>query len=100
MHRSALLFLTLQVSVTSWFPRALICIFLLLLLPVQVRLTEELASSAARISQLQLEVSSQQQKAAELQAKLGAALQDGERHCARLAALESQVEGERGWGTG
>ncbi|XP_023696497.2 FK506-binding protein 15 isoform X2 [Paramormyrops kingsleyae] len=58
----------------------------------QVRLTEELASSAARVSQLQLEASSQQQKAAELQVKLGAALQDGERHCTRLAALESQVE--------
>ncbi|XP_048840020.1 FK506-binding protein 15-like isoform X2 [Brienomyrus brachyistius] len=58
----------------------------------KVRLTEDLASSAARVSQLQLEASSQQQKATELQAKLSAALQDGERHCTRLAALESQVE--------
>uniref|UniRef100_A0A665W4G1 peptidylprolyl isomerase n=1 Tax=Echeneis naucrates TaxID=173247 RepID=A0A665W4G1_ECHNA len=36
----------------------------------KVRLTEDLASSTARLSQLQLEVTSQQQKAVELQSKL------------------------------
>uniref|UniRef100_A0A672Z5L6 peptidylprolyl isomerase n=1 Tax=Sphaeramia orbicularis TaxID=375764 RepID=A0A672Z5L6_9TELE len=36
----------------------------------KVRLTEDLASSVARLSQLQLEASAQQQKAAELQVKL------------------------------
>ncbi|XP_064210415.1 FK506-binding protein 15 isoform X2 [Anguilla rostrata] len=58
----------------------------------QVWLTEELASSTARVSQLQLEASSLQQKAAELQAKLSAALQDGEKHCTRAAALDTQLE--------
>uniref|UniRef100_UPI003AAE6BBD FK506-binding protein 15 n=1 Tax=Centroberyx gerrardi TaxID=166262 RepID=UPI003AAE6BBD len=58
----------------------------------QVRLTEDLASSASRLSQLQLEATSHQQKAAELQAKLASALQDGESHCQRISALETQLE--------
>lgn len=57
-------------------------------------LTEELASSTARVSQLQLEVSTHQQKAAELQAKLSAALQDSEGHSTQLASQETQLEGE------
>uniref|UniRef100_A0A3P8QHD5 peptidylprolyl isomerase n=1 Tax=Astatotilapia calliptera TaxID=8154 RepID=A0A3P8QHD5_ASTCA len=58
----------------------------------QVRLTEDLASAAARVSQLQLEASAHQQKAAELQGKLSTALQDGESRCQRVAALEAQLE--------
>uniref|UniRef100_A0A665W484 peptidylprolyl isomerase n=1 Tax=Echeneis naucrates TaxID=173247 RepID=A0A665W484_ECHNA len=56
----------------------------------QVRLTEDLASSTARLSQLQLEVTSQQQKAVELQSKLSSVLQDSENHCQCIAALETQ----------
>ncbi|XP_056232583.1 FK506-binding protein 15 isoform X4 [Seriola aureovittata] len=59
---------------------------------VQVRLTEDLASSAARLSQLQLEATAHQQKAMELQSKLSSVLQDGESHCQRIAALETQQE--------
>lgn len=59
----------------------------------QVRLTEELASSTARVSQLQLEASAHQQKAAELQNKLNSALQDSESHGQRITALEAQLEG-------
>ncbi|CAI5685742.1 FK506-binding protein 15 isoform X2 [Oreochromis niloticus] len=58
----------------------------------QVRLTEDLASAAARVSQLQLEASAHQQKAAELQGKLSTALQDSESCCQRIAALEAQLE--------
>ncbi|XP_041854809.1 FK506-binding protein 15 isoform X2 [Melanotaenia boesemani] len=58
----------------------------------QVRLTEELASSTARVSQLQLEASAHQQKAAELQNKLSCALQDSESHCQRIVAMETQLE--------
>ncbi|XP_008275237.1 FK506-binding protein 15 isoform X2 [Stegastes partitus] len=58
----------------------------------KVRLTEDLASSAARVSQLQLEASAHQQKTMELQNKLGLALQDNERHCQHIAALETQLE--------
>ncbi|KAL4622649.1 FK506-binding protein 15-like [Arapaima gigas] len=58
----------------------------------QVRLTEELASSTARVAQLQLEATSHQQRASELQAKLSAAQQESEKHSARLAELQSQVE--------
>ncbi|KAJ8388803.1 hypothetical protein AAFF_G00130360 [Aldrovandia affinis] len=58
----------------------------------QVWLTEELASSAARVSQLQLEASTHQQKTAELQAKLSSIQQDSEKHCAQAASLETQVE--------
>ncbi|XP_029367184.1 FK506-binding protein 15 [Echeneis naucrates] len=56
----------------------------------KVRLTEDLASSTARLSQLQLEVTSQQQKAVELQSKLSSVLQDSENHCQCIAALETQ----------
>ncbi|XP_053181784.1 FK506-binding protein 15 [Scomber japonicus] len=58
----------------------------------KVRLTEDLASATCRLSQLQLEASVQQQKAAELQTKLNSALQDSESHCQRIAALETQLE--------
>ncbi|XP_015829929.3 FK506-binding protein 15 isoform X1 [Nothobranchius furzeri] len=58
----------------------------------QVRLTEELASSTARVSQLQLEASAQQQKAAELQSKLSSVLQDSESHRRHIASLETQLE--------
>ncbi|CAN9512734.1 unnamed protein product [Ophioblennius macclurei] len=58
----------------------------------KVRLTEDLASSAARLSALQLEASAHQQRAAELQSKLSLALQDGESHSQHVAALEAQVE--------
>nr|XP_046241602.1 FK506-binding protein 15 isoform X3 [Scatophagus argus] len=58
----------------------------------QVRLTEDLASSTARLSQLQLEASAHQQKAVELQTKLSSALQDSEGHSQRVTVLETQLE--------
>uniref|UniRef100_A0A1A7W7I7 peptidylprolyl isomerase n=2 Tax=Iconisemion striatum TaxID=60296 RepID=A0A1A7W7I7_9TELE len=58
----------------------------------QVHLTEELASSTARVSQLQLEASAHQQKAAELQSKLSSVLQDSESHSQHTASLETQLE--------
>ncbi|KAK5621136.1 hypothetical protein CRENBAI_013474 [Crenichthys baileyi] len=58
----------------------------------KVRLTEELASSTARVSQLQLEASTHQQKAAKLQCELSSALQDSETHCKHIASLEAQLE--------
>uniref|UniRef100_A0A672Z3V4 peptidylprolyl isomerase n=1 Tax=Sphaeramia orbicularis TaxID=375764 RepID=A0A672Z3V4_9TELE len=58
----------------------------------QVRLTEDLASSVARLSQLQLEASAQQQKAAELQVKLNSVLQDNENHCQNITTLQTQLE--------
>ncbi|XP_012992087.2 FK506-binding protein 15 isoform X2 [Esox lucius] len=58
----------------------------------QLRLTEELATSMARVSQLQQEATSHQQRAAELQSKLTSALQDGDTHCSRIALLETQLE--------
>lgn len=58
----------------------------------KVRLTEDLASSAARLSQLQLEASAQQQKAAELQVKLNSVLQDNENHCQNITTLQAQLE--------
>ncbi|MEQ2210563.1 hypothetical protein XENOCAPTIV_015668, partial [Xenoophorus captivus] len=57
-----------------------------------VRLTEELATSTARVSQLQLEASTHQQKAAKLQCELSSALQDSESHCKHIASLEVQLE--------
>ncbi|KAM9394502.1 FK506-binding protein 15 isoform 2-T2 [Pholidichthys leucotaenia] len=57
----------------------------------KVRLTEDLAAAAARVSQLQLEASAQQQKAAELQSKLNSALQDGESQRQRNTAVETQL---------
>ncbi|XP_033992181.1 FK506-binding protein 15 [Trematomus bernacchii] len=62
----------------------------------QVRLTEDLTASTAQMSELQLEAAAQQQKAAELQNKLISALQDSERHCQRIAAMETQLEAEGG----
>lgn len=58
----------------------------------KVRLTEELAASTARVSQLQLEATAHQQNAAKLQCKLSSALQDSESHCQRITALEAQLE--------
>ncbi|XP_040897863.1 FK506-binding protein 15 isoform X2 [Toxotes jaculatrix] len=58
----------------------------------KVRLTEDLASSTARLSQLQLEATAHQQKAVELQSKLSSVLQDSENQCQRIAALETQLE--------
>ncbi|XP_054876454.1 FK506-binding protein 15 isoform X2 [Poeciliopsis prolifica] len=58
----------------------------------KVRLTEELASSTARVSQLQLEATAHQQKASKLQGELSSALEDRESRCQRIAALEAQLE--------
>uniref|UniRef100_A0A8C7TJW8 peptidylprolyl isomerase n=1 Tax=Oncorhynchus mykiss TaxID=8022 RepID=A0A8C7TJW8_ONCMY len=58
----------------------------------QVRLTEELATCTSRVSQLQQEATSHQQRAAELQNKLTSALQDGDTHCTRISSLETQLE--------
>nr|XP_019957896.1 PREDICTED: FK506-binding protein 15 [Paralichthys olivaceus] len=58
----------------------------------KVRLTEDLASATARLSQLQLEASSHQQKAVELQSKLSSVLLDSESQCQRITALETQLE--------
>ncbi|XP_051964654.1 FK506-binding protein 15-like isoform X2 [Xyrauchen texanus] len=57
----------------------------------KVRLTEELASSTARVSELQLELSSQQQNAAALQTKLNAALQESQQHSTYVTKLEAQL---------
>ncbi|XP_051950127.1 FK506-binding protein 15 isoform X2 [Xyrauchen texanus] len=57
----------------------------------KARLTEELASSTARVSELQLELSSQQQNAAVLQTKLNAALQDSQLHSTHITTLEAQL---------
>lgn len=59
----------------------------------QVRLTDELASSTARVSQQQLEVSAHHQKALELQSKLSSVLHDSESHCQQVTALETQLDG-------
>lgn len=59
----------------------------------QVRLTEELATCTARVSQLQQEATSHQQRAAELQSKLTSALQDSDTHCTCISSLETQLEG-------
>ncbi|KAA0713628.1 FK506-binding protein 15 [Triplophysa tibetana] len=57
----------------------------------KVRLSEELASSTARVSELQLELTSQQQKAAVLQTKLNSALQDIQQHSTHITSLETQL---------
>ncbi|XP_042586184.1 FK506-binding protein 15-like isoform X3 [Cyprinus carpio] len=57
----------------------------------KARLTEELASSTARVSELQLELSSQQQKAAVLQTKLNSALQDSQQRSTHVTTLEAQI---------
>lgn len=61
----------------------------------KVRLSEELASSTARVSELQLELTSQQQKAAVLQTKLNSALQDSQQHSTHITSLETQLLGEQ-----
>uniref|UniRef100_A0A8C8JNE8 peptidylprolyl isomerase n=1 Tax=Oncorhynchus tshawytscha TaxID=74940 RepID=A0A8C8JNE8_ONCTS len=53
---------------------------------------EELATCTSRVSQLQQEATSHQQRAAELQNKLTSALQDGDTHCTRISSLETQLE--------
>uniref|UniRef100_A0A8C7UZ08 peptidylprolyl isomerase n=1 Tax=Oncorhynchus mykiss TaxID=8022 RepID=A0A8C7UZ08_ONCMY len=58
----------------------------------KVRLTEELATCTARVSQLQQEATSHQQRAAELQSKLTSALQDSDTHCTHISSLETQLE--------
>ncbi|XP_037536707.1 FK506-binding protein 15 [Nematolebias whitei] len=58
----------------------------------RVHLTEELALSTARVSQLQLEATAHQMKAAELQNILSSALQDSESHGQHTAVLETQLE--------
>uniref|UniRef100_A0A671YTP5 peptidylprolyl isomerase n=1 Tax=Sparus aurata TaxID=8175 RepID=A0A671YTP5_SPAAU len=66
----------------------------------KVRLTEDLASATARLSQLQLEASAHQQRAVELQTKLSSALQDSETHvriietvlCLCISELKEEVE--------
>ncbi|KAL0186443.1 hypothetical protein M9458_018113, partial [Cirrhinus mrigala] len=55
----------------------------------------ELASSTARVSELQLELSSQQQKAAALQTKLNSALQDSQQRSTHVTTLEAQILGEQ-----
>ncbi|KAK7135261.1 hypothetical protein R3I94_014044 [Phoxinus phoxinus] len=57
----------------------------------KARLSEELASSTARVSELQLDLTSQQQKITALQTKLSAALLDAQQHNTHTAALEAQM---------
>uniref|UniRef100_A0A8C1Q4K4 peptidylprolyl isomerase n=1 Tax=Cyprinus carpio TaxID=7962 RepID=A0A8C1Q4K4_CYPCA len=61
----------------------------------KARLTEELASSTARVSELQLELSSQQQKAAALQSKLSSALQDSQQRSTHVTTLELKETADR-----
>ncbi|KAL7884122.1 hypothetical protein AOLI_G00068920 [Acnodon oligacanthus] len=58
----------------------------------KARLTEELASSTARVSELQLELTAQRQKSAGLQTSLSTALQQGQQHSEQISALESQLQ--------
>ncbi|XP_049434719.1 FK506-binding protein 15 isoform X1 [Epinephelus fuscoguttatus] len=58
----------------------------------KVRLTEDLASSTAQLSELQLKATAHQQKAIELQSKLSSVLQDSERQSQRIVAMEPQLE--------
>ncbi|XP_036434192.1 LOW QUALITY PROTEIN: FK506-binding protein 15 [Colossoma macropomum] len=58
----------------------------------KARLTEELASSTARVTELQLELTAQRQKSAGLQTSLSAALQEGQQHSEQIKALESQLQ--------
>lgn len=66
------------------------CIFLI---AHQVQLREELASTAAHLSQVQLEALSHQQKVLELQTKLTTSLLDCKSHTKHISDLESQLEG-------
>lgn len=58
-----------------------------------MRLTEDLALSTSRQSQLQLEASSHQQKSLELQSKLSSLLQSSDDQSQRIAGLEAQLGG-------
>ncbi|XP_053480083.1 FK506-binding protein 15 isoform X2 [Ictalurus furcatus] len=58
----------------------------------KARLTDELASSTARVSELQLELTAQRQKAVALQSSLNAALQEGQQHCTQRTAAENQLQ--------
>ncbi|KAF5890104.1 FK506-binding protein 15-like isoform X1 [Clarias magur] len=58
----------------------------------KARLTDELASSTARVSELQLELTAQRQKAAALQSSLSAALQEAQQHNTQLVATENQLQ--------
>ncbi|KAM6930962.1 FK506-binding protein 15 [Xenentodon cancila] len=58
----------------------------------KVHLAEDLASTTARISQLQLKSSAHQQKTLELQSKLGVVMQDNENYSQQVTALETQLE--------
>lgn len=59
----------------------------------QVRLAEELDVSSSRVWKLQQEADGLQQRVTELQAELGAVLQESQSRCALITSLESKVEG-------
>ncbi|XP_035392401.1 FK506-binding protein 15 isoform X2 [Electrophorus electricus] len=58
----------------------------------KARLTEELACSTARVSELQLELSAQRQHSSGLQTSLSAALQEAEQHSTRAGVLQGQLQ--------
>ncbi|XP_019716514.1 FK506-binding protein 15 isoform X2 [Hippocampus comes] len=58
----------------------------------KIQLREELASTAAQLSQVQLEALSHQQKVLELQTKLTTSLLDCKSHTKHISDLESQLE--------
>ncbi|KAL7834706.1 hypothetical protein SRHO_G00289530 [Serrasalmus rhombeus] len=58
----------------------------------KVHLAEELSSSSSRVCELQGEAVHHQQRTAELQTKLDAALEEGRSCCALINSLEAQVE--------
>uniref|UniRef100_A0AAQ4QQL2 peptidylprolyl isomerase n=1 Tax=Gasterosteus aculeatus aculeatus TaxID=481459 RepID=A0AAQ4QQL2_GASAC len=62
----------------------------------KVRLTEDLASTTAQLSQLQLEATAQQQKASVLQSELSTAQHDGDRHRRHICTIETQLEELKG----
>uniref|UniRef100_A0AAQ4P4D7 peptidylprolyl isomerase n=1 Tax=Gasterosteus aculeatus aculeatus TaxID=481459 RepID=A0AAQ4P4D7_GASAC len=63
---------------------------------IAVRLTEDLASTTAQLSQLQLEATAQQQKASVLQSELSTAQHDGDRHRRHICTIETQLEELKG----
>ncbi|KAM8887106.1 FK506-binding protein 15 isoform 1-T1 [Spinachia spinachia] len=62
----------------------------------KVRLTEDLASTTAQLSQLHLEATAQQQKASVLQSELSTAQHDSERHRRHICTMETQLEELKG----
>ena len=58
-----------------------------------MRLAEELSCSSSRVCELQDEAVRHQQRAAELQTKLNAALEEGRSCCVLINSLQAQVEG-------